>query len=80
MHSNVSIEDRNAIKRLQEIKDIVFKPAENEGAIVVWHRDQYFQEALSQISKTDFYYPIDNDQTPHQQDIITVTATELISQ
>ena len=56
MHSNTSSEDRNAIKGLQEIKDIVIKPADKGGAIVVWRRDLYFQEALRQISNTDFYY------------------------
>ena len=80
MHSNTSSEDRNAIKRLQERKDIVIKPADKGGAIVVWRRDLYFQEALRQISNTVFYYPIENDSTPHQQDIITATAAELISQ
>ena len=80
MHSNTSSEDRNAIKRLQERKDIVIKPADKGGAIVVWRRDLYLQEALRQISNTDFYYPIENDPTPHQQDIITATVAELISQ
>ena len=80
MHSNTSSEDRNAIKRLQERNDIVIKPADKGGAIVVWRRDLYFQEALRQISNTDFYYPIENDPTPHHQDIITATVAELISQ
>ena len=47
MHSNTSSEDRNAIKRLQERKDIVIKPADKGGAIVVWHRDLYLQEAYA---------------------------------
>ena len=80
MHSNTSSEDRNAIKRLQERKYIVIKPADKGGAIVVWRLDLYFQKALRQISNTDFYYPIENDPTPHQQDIITATVAELISQ
>ena len=80
MHSNTSSEDINAIKGLQERKYIVIKPADEGGAIVVWRRDLYFQEALRQISNTDFYYPIENDPTPHQQDIITATVAELISQ
>ena len=79
MHSNTSSEDRNAIKGLQERKDIVIKPADKGGAIVVWRRDLYFQEALRQISNTDFYYPIENGPSPHQQDIITATVAELIS-
>ena len=61
-------------------KYIVIKPADEGGDIVVWRRDLYFQEALRQISNTDFYYPIENDSTPHQQDIITATVAELISQ
>ena len=58
MHSNTFNEDINAIKRLQERKDIVITPADKGEAIVVCRRDLYFQEALRQISNTDFYYPI----------------------
>ena len=50
LHSNTSNEDGNAIKSLQEGKGIVIKPADKGGAIVVWRRDLYFQEALRQIS------------------------------
>ena len=53
IHSNTSSEDRNAIKRLQEREDIVIKPANEGGAIVVWRRDLYFREALRQITNTD---------------------------
>ena len=80
MYSNISNEGRNAIKSLLGRNDIVIKPADKGGAIVVWRLDLYFQEALRQISNTDFYYPIENYPTPYQQDIITATATELISQ
>ena len=80
MHSNTSSKDRNAIKSLQERRDIVIKPADKGGAIVVWRQDLYFQEALRRVTNTDFYYPIENDPTPHQQDVITATITELISQ
>ena len=71
--------NRNAIKRLQERKDIVTKPADKGGAIVLWCRDLSFQEALRQISITDFCHPIANDTTPHQQHIITATVAEVIS-
>ena len=80
MYRNTSSEDRNAIKKMQEIKDIVIKPADKGGAIVVWRRDLYFQEAMRQISNTDFNYPIENDPTPHKRDVITATVVELISQ
>ena len=53
--------------------------ADEGGAIVVWRRDLYFQEWLHQVPNTDFYYPIENDPTPHQQDIITASVAELIS-
>ena len=58
MHSNTSSEDRNAIKRLQERKDIVIKAADKGGAIVVWRRDLYLQEAIRQFSNTDLYIPL----------------------
>ena len=57
----------------------MIKPVDKGGAIVVWRRDLYFQEALRQISNTEICYPIENGQTPHQQDIITATVAELIS-
>ena len=80
MHYNTSTEVRNATKRLQERKDIVIKPADKGGAIVVWRRDQLFQEALRQVSNTDFHYAIENDPTPQHQDIVTASYAELISQ
>ena len=58
----------------------MIRPADEGGNIVAWRRDLYLQKALRQISNTDFFYPIENDQTPHQQDIITATVAELISQ
>ena len=80
MRSNTSSEGRNAIKCLQERKDVVIKPADKGGATVVWRLDLYFQESLCQISNTDLYYPMEIDPTPHQQDIITASVLELISQ
>ena len=61
------------ISRISQIND-------KWGYIVVWRRELYFQQALRQISNTDFFYPIENDPTPHQQDIITTSVAELISQ
>ena len=56
----------------------MIKKADKGGATVDWRRDLYFQEALRLISNTDFFYPIENYPTPHQQDIITVSVAELI--
>ena len=77
--SNTSNVDRNAIKTLQEIKYIVMKPVDKGGPIVVCRRKLYVQECLHQFSFTDFYYPILNEPTSHQQDVITATKTEQIS-
>ena len=65
--------------RLQERKNFVNKQDDSAGAIVVPQGDVHIQEALRHISNTDFYCPIENDPTPHQQHIITATVTELIS-
>ena len=69
---NNSLQDRKYI--------VVIKPADKDGAIVFWRQDLYVQDAIRQISNTDFNCPIHNDPTTHQQDIITATVTELISQ
>ena len=52
MHSNIYNEDRNIIKILQKRKDIVIKPVDKDGAIVVWiyMSMKLYAKSLSPIS------------------------------
>ena len=61
--SNLSSEERVALKNLSKRKDIIVKAADKGGALVVWRADLYQKEALRQLSDTSFYAKIDKDLT-----------------
>ena len=53
--SNLSSEERVALKNLSKRKDIIVKAADKGGALFVWRADLYQKEALRQLSDTSFY-------------------------
>ena len=55
--SNLSSEEKSALKSLKKRKDIVIKAAD-EGAVVVWRDDLHQKEALWQLSDISFYAKI----------------------
>ncbi|KAJ8031993.1 hypothetical protein HOLleu_25387 [Holothuria leucospilota] len=50
----------------------------DKGGAIVWRKDLYIQEALRQLSNTDFYTRVEGDPTSHQQNTITTTVKDLI--
>ena len=44
--SNVTPEEFRALSNLQQRDDIVIKPADKGGAVVVWDRNLYIEEAF----------------------------------
>ena len=56
--SNLSSQEWAALKNLSKRNDIVVKPADKGGAVVVWRSDLYQKEALWQHSDTSFYAKI----------------------
>ena len=44
-----------ALKELKENKDIIIKPADKGGAIVIWSKEQYLKEAERQLSNKQHY-------------------------
>ena len=50
--SNLSSEERAALKNLSKRRDIVVKAADKGGALVVCRADLYQKEALRQLSNT----------------------------
>ncbi len=53
---NLTSNEFKALERLKNRTDIVIKPADKGGCVVVWSRDLYVKEGLSQLeSNTDFY-------------------------
>ena len=62
-HHNISNEERLALNNLAKDTNIVIKPADKGGAVVVWDRAKYITEGLRQVSDNNFYIETDTDLT-----------------
>ena len=70
---NLTESELSALKSLRACNDIVIKPADKGGALVVWRADLYWDEAHRQLSDTAFYSRVDRDLTPTHQTTISNT-------
>ena len=63
--SNLKQKEEKVLKRLRHRKDIVIKPADKGGAVVVWRKDFYQKEAeqQQQLSNEHFYTRLETDRT-----------------
>ena len=77
--SNLSTEEWAALQNRNKRKDIVIKPADKGGAVVVWRSDLYQQEAFRQLSDKSFYAKVDKDLTLTNQKLVKKTIQDLIS-
>ena len=77
--SNLTPLEFEALKSLRGRIDIVIKPADKGGALVVWKTDLYRNEAHRQLNDTSFYRRVDEDMTSHHQSIVRTTVHNLIS-
>ena len=57
---NLKKKERKAIKSLTSNKDIVIKPADKGGAIVIMNKEDYKQEGLRQLSKSEHYKKLED--------------------
>ena len=78
-YSNLSKDEWTALRNLRNRSDIVIKPADKGGAVVVWRADLYRQEALRQLSDTNFYCEVEKDLTTHNQKLVKDTVKSFIS-
>ena len=76
--SNLSNPEFEALKSLRARNDIVIKPADKGGALVVWRADLYRTEARRQLSDTTFCSRVDKDLTSTHQDTISHTIRNFI--
>ncbi len=73
---NLTESELSALKSLHARNDIVIKPADKGGALVVRRADLYRDEAHRQLNDTDFYSRVDRDLTPtHQTTISNIIHT-----
>ena len=77
--SNLSPSERTAFKSLRKRDDVIIKPADKGGAVVVWRRDLYIAEAQRQLQNPSHYKLL--NQSPLQADLRKVkqTVNQLIS-
>ena len=60
---NLTQAERSALRDIQERDDIIIKPADKGGAVVVMDKTTYIQEAERQLSDCRFYEKLDSDPT-----------------
>ena len=69
---NITKEERQALNDLAKDSNIVIKPADKGGAVVVWDRNKYIKEGLRQLSDINFYIETDTDLTSkHHREVVT---------
>ena len=77
--TNLSQEEQQAIRELRGRSNIVVKPADKGGAVVVWSRDLYIQEANRQLSDDRFYQRLEADPTQDYQKIVKDTLKDMVA-
>ena len=76
--SNISKAEWKVLKSLKSRPDIVIKPADKGGRIVVWRKDLYVQEGHSQLNSPS-YKKLDKDPTKSLNNQIINTVNEEIN-
>ena len=62
--SNMTPQEREALKSLTKNNNIVIQEADKGGKIVMMDRQEYIQECEKQLSNKSFYQKLDNDPNP----------------
>ena len=63
-HSNITKQEIQSLHQLKTDNDLLVKPAEKEGAIVIWPKDFYLKEAYRQLNYSKHCQKIQKDPTP----------------
>lgn len=79
LHRNLTDREQQAIESLAGRNDIIIKPADKGGAIVVMDRSKYISEGHRQLSDASYYKRQDHDPTNEFKDIVRDTLTALFN-
>ena len=63
LRHNITPNERKAIQELKKNPQLVIKPADKGGSIVIQNRSDYLKEGYNQLSNHDFYLELDRDLT-----------------
>ena len=59
-YPNLTVEEREALKSLRNDPSIIIKEANKGSAVVIWDREDYIREAMTQLGDKDVYSEIDD--------------------
>ncbi|XP_074608682.1 uncharacterized protein LOC141863093 [Acropora palmata] len=76
---NLSQAERLALRNLRRRTDVVIKPADKGGAVIVWARPLYIQEAQKQLSDRRFYDKFSADPLQACQRKVKSTINDMIA-
>nr|XP_008123603.1 PREDICTED: uncharacterized protein LOC103282659 [Anolis carolinensis] len=75
-HSNLSRSELNILNRLSTMPDLIWKPADKGGAIVLLNLSDYITEVNKHLTDRSFYKPIPSDPTNKIRSLIKIVCTE----
>lgn len=75
----MSTSETTALLQLSKRSNIIIKPADKGGAVVVWSRPLYIAEGKRQLSDDRFYERLDNDPINVNQHLVKSTVTDFIN-
>ena len=78
-HYNLSIAKKEASTWISKCRDMVIKPVDKGGAVVVWSRLLYIAEANPQLSDGRFCEHLDHDPLKESQNMVKWTIFEMIT-
>ena len=78
-YSNITPRELCALRGLQQRSDIVIKPADKGGKVVIWSRDLYISEAIRQLANTTHYEKLDGSSLKRDTKVITSLLKEEIN-
>ena len=74
----LSPSQKQALLHLTTRDDIIIKPADKGGAVVVWSRPLYDVEAQRQLSDGRFYERLDHDPVKEYQQVLKTAVKQMI--
>ena len=76
-NSNITRDEQKALRELANNHNIVIKPADKGGAVVIQDREKYVAEGLRQLSDRKFYEEKDIDLTKTHHEEVTSILDEM---
>lgn len=75
---NMTNQEKKALEELASCPEIVIKPADKGGAIVILNKTDYVKEAHRQLSEPTFYKALPSDPTKDYRQIVEGTLSSLV--